>query len=128
MKIDIKQHPTEKDKAEITIWAKPVKIISIEGQVIELEWENMRWKTKIPGYFGVVSIDEEIKNIFIEKVNQALSWIGEDTKRCPMCHQKFLHSEKGRRRIYCSDKCRMRASRERREKKQDATISLDSRT
>lgn len=111
MKLDIRPHPTEPEKALISIESSPIKIIDIQGQKVTIEWEGMRWTTKILERFDFIPEQEDVKNAFLSRINQLLSTAGEDWVVCPICLNSFMRDDPKRK--YCSNKCKQKAYRER---------------
>lgn len=113
MNIEINRHPKNPEKALIQIESEPFKIADIEGQKVTIEWEGMRWTTKILERFYFIPEEKDVKNAFLSHLNMLMRTAGEDWVVCPECLNSFMRNDPKRK--YCSDKCKQKAYRERRE-------------
>lgn len=81
MHLDMKKVP-DKDEVQITIYAEPIKILSIDNGYIHCEWEGRRWKmpTRQLMLEAILSPDtsEEIRDRFLARLNELLKQIGDE--------------------------------------------------
>lgn len=73
MHLDMKKVP-DKDEVQITIYAEPIKILSIEGDYVWCQWESRKWKMRVPNW--VIPFDRQndaFANAFLNYLNGLLT-------------------------------------------------------
>lgn len=66
----------DKNEVKITIYAEPIKILSIEGNSVLCEWEGRRWRMHLSTVlaYGILSDEtgEEMRGRFLARLNRLL--------------------------------------------------------